>query len=126
MDTLTYQSAQVRPERKMSASRGRTGPQEQKLCLYGVCRMTRVQVWDGDGKTYLGEGELIGESKTYFWLVGDHIESLSPADERPPQWLIDEMENKGHKLIALPSNPKIQLDNGRIVFGCQVWWKRKN
>ena len=34
------------------------------------------------------------------------------------------MELHGWELDALPSNPKIELDSGEVVYGCQVWWTR--
>ena len=36
------------------------------------------------------------------------------GDEIPP-------ENVGGFNLAIP-NPKIELDNGKFVFGCECWW----
>lgn len=84
----------------------------------------RVKVWSGDGKTYLGEGKLVDRETVYFWEDGDGILSIDPPTEPPPEDVIEQMEQKGYTLIEWPSNPKIILDDGTIVYGCQVWWKR--
>ncbi len=85
----------------------------------------RVKVWSGDAKTYLGEGELMGEETVYFWHVGDQILSLPPANLPPPPEIVEHMADEGYELIEMPDNPKILLDMGEVVYGCQVWWKPK-
>jgi hypothetical protein len=86
--------------------------------------MKRVRVWSGDGETYLGEGELVGEVTVYYWYkAGVAIESLLDAEQRPHDDLVALMAERGFVLIESDGNPKIVLDDGTVKYGCQVWWK---
>lgn len=76
----------------------------------------KVKVWNGDQSEYLGEGTYVGEVTVYFVRTDDGIQSASNAEERPQGVSEDQ-------IIESPDNPKIVLDNGRTVYGCQVWWK---
>ena len=73
----------------------------------------RVQVHSGDGKTFIGNGTYVGEVTVYIIRGNDSIFSAKNAEEIPEGTDVAEM---------LPSNPKIELDSGEIVYGCQVWW----
>lgn len=80
----------------------------------------RVRVFGGDGETPLGEGVYEGEVPVYFVEhAAGHITSLENAEEEPPA----DMVPPGSHVVKLPSNPKIRLDSGRVVYGCQVWWE---
>lgn len=85
----------------------------------------RVRVWAGDGATYLGEGEYVGEA-TVHYVVDPEGTLLSMHDAEappdlstfPPGSVVEESEG----------NPKIVLDapmpdGRRVVYGCQCWWK---
>lgn len=81
----------------------------------------RVQVWSGDQSDFLGEGELVGEATVYFLACDDgSLISMNNPEERPPPELVAE---KGGEIIESKDNPKIRLDDGSFVYGCQVWWK---
>ena len=87
----------------------------------------RVTVWSGDRSKCLGEGELVGHVKVWcFRLPDGTLASGTMCEEMPPRELIREMEEKGARLGQLLSNPKIMLDTGEVVYGCQVWWERKS
>ncbi len=78
---------------------------------------TRVKVWSGDQKTYLGEGTLIGFVTVYFLVENDgSLKSGANAEEKPVGYPED-------RIVEATGNPKIRLDNGEFVYGCQVWWE---
>jgi hypothetical protein len=80
----------------------------------------RVRVWNGDQSEYLGEGNYLGEVTVYYIVMPDgSLRSCSNAEEQPPQ----EMIPPGATVQAAPGNPKIVLDSGEVVYGCQVWWE---
>lgn len=81
----------------------------------------RVQVWSGDQSEYLGEGTLVGEATVYFLACDDgSLVSMPNPEEEPPAEMVRE---KGGEVVRAPNNPKIELDDGRVVYGCQVWWR---
>jgi hypothetical protein len=80
----------------------------------------RVRVHDGSGEKLLGEGTYVGDVKVYFMAMPDgSLQSLSNAEEEPTPELIP----PGAEVICSEDNPKIVLDSGRTVYGCQVWWE---
>ncbi len=77
----------------------------------------RVKVQSGDGSEDLGEGTLVGFVPVYIFRHGaGSLLSFSMAEEKPPHALEGELEK-------IEGNPKIVLDSGRTVYGCQVWWE---
>lgn len=76
----------------------------------------RVKVWNGDKSEYLGEGKCIDAVTVYIVKTEDGISSSDNPEEKP--WGVDEDD-----ILELSNNPKILLDNGQIVYGCQVWWE---
>lgn len=50
-------------------------------------------------------GRYLGEVDLYY--TSDGISETKPA---------------GDSYRLLPQNPKLQLDTGEVVYGCQVWW----
>lgn len=77
----------------------------------------RVRVWNGDQSDYLGEGDLVGEVDVYYVrTAAGEIE----APQQPEILPVDLPE--GASVIRAGKNPKIVLDSGRTVYGCQVWW----
>lgn len=84
----------------------------------------KVEVFDGAGKNFLGFGNLVGNVTVYIIGKPDgSIVSLQNAEERPSDKVIAE---HGGELIISEDNPKIVLDDGRVVYGCQVWWHEAN
>jgi hypothetical protein len=80
----------------------------------------RVRVWNGDQSEYLGEGNYVGNVKVYFVRMDDgSIRSLHNAEEEPEPYQIP----NGGEIISSDDNPKIILDSGDTVYGCQVWWE---
>lgn len=81
----------------------------------------RVEVFDGDGSEFLGYGEYVGNVSVYVIVMPDgSIKSLKNAEQKPSD---EEVTNLGGELLEVENNPKIVLDNGRVVYGCQVWWQ---
>lgn len=81
---------------------------------------TRVSVISGDGKTNLGFGKYVGTVTTYAILSSDgEFLSLDNAEEKPSDEIV---QAKGGELITCDDVPKIELDAGGVVYGCQVWW----
>ena len=87
--------------------------------------MIRVRVWSGDGQTSRGLGNLVGYPPVFFFRGPRGVLlSHKECEERPSPELIKEMEEQEATLVEIPSNPKIVLDNGDVVYGCQVYWER--
>lgn len=79
----------------------------------------RVKVWNGDQSEFLGEGNYVGDVTIYaIQMPNGSLQSNSNAEIEPSPESVPE----GGVVRKLPNNPKIILDNGRTVYGCQVWW----
>lgn len=83
----------------------------------------RVDVWNGDQSEYLGKGILVGHVAVYFMVNASEfpptqIKTMHNPELEPPAHLVPD----GWKVIKRDDNPKIILDNGETVYGCQVWW----
>lgn len=76
----------------------------------------RVKVWNGDKSKYLGEGTMVGFVPVYIIRNPEGGISSNTFAEEKPEGIPDELIEK------IDSNPKIVLDDGRIVYGCQTWW----
>lgn len=85
----------------------------------------RVHVHSGDGKTDLGEGRYVGDVKVYCFLHKSdmHIRSMHDAESPPSEELIETLKKEGFIYQEIGQNPKIVLDSGDTVYGCQVWWE---
>ena len=82
----------------------------------------RLRVQNGDRSKDLGEGTYLGDVKLYFFRMPDgSLRSRSDAEEEPSEALLEELQQAGGKLVTM-ENPKIELDSGEIVYGCQTWW----
>lgn len=82
----------------------------------------RVEVWDGTGDKSLGDGTYVGDVAVYFiQLKSGDLQSLHNAEEEPAAELVP----AGGRVIRRDGNPKIILDSGDTVYGCQVWWQVK-
>lgn len=80
----------------------------------------RVQVWNGDQSVFLGNGELVGTATVYFIACeGGVLYSSENPEERPTEKALAELQGE---LVESADNPKIRLDDGSYVYGCQVWW----
>jgi len=78
----------------------------------------RVRVWNGDQSEFLGEGNYIGNVTIYVIEMPDgSLRSNTNAEIEP------EDVPEGGVVRKLNNNPKIVLDNGQTVYGCQVWWE---
>jgi len=83
------------------------------MCRAGL----RVEVFDGSGKERLGLGTMMGFVDVYIIRGEDgHLYSSDDAEKKPKGF-------PGKIIDKIKGNPKIQLDDGRIVYGCQTWWK---
>lgn len=78
----------------------------------------RVKVLNGDGTQELGFGEYVGDVGVYVTNMPGVIQSMTMAEEPIPPELL-----QGRQQHFIPNNPKIVLDSGEVVYGCQVWWE---
>jgi hypothetical protein len=77
----------------------------------------QVKVYAGDGQTFLGLGNYVGNETVYFYQdESGNLLSCSDATQVPADVPAD-------KIQKTEGNPKIILDNGQVVYGCQVWWE---
>ena len=80
----------------------------------------RVKVHDGTGEHFIGYGEYVGEVDVYVVVMPDgSLRSLGNAEKMPP----DDMIPEGSIVKKIRKNPKIQMDDGSVRYGCQVWWE---
>lgn len=80
----------------------------------------RVKVFDGTGERYLGQGDYLGTTTVYVIVMPDgSLRSMKNAEEPPPESEVPE----GAIVKKIQNNPKIQMDNGDVKYGCQVWWE---
>lgn len=87
----------------------------------------RVRVHNGDGSKLLGMGTYEKNVEVYFVHKKDgYIQSLHNAEKKPTDEELAELLKEGDELICSPDNPRIKLDNGDVVYGCQVWWEVVN
>lgn len=103
-----------------------------------VRRMTRVKVWEtvdpnDPDAGYLGEGVLLGcvpiaevypieeQKRVFLEFLRKDTPSLFSDEEEEAETLalIDQSfeQRRGR------TTPKIRLDSGKIVYGCEVWWE---
>ncbi len=81
----------------------------------------KVQVFEGEGGDFLGFGDLVSNVTVYAIAKPDgSMVSLQNAEEQP---FDDVVAAHGGELLIIEDNPKIVLDSGRVVYGCQVWWR---
>ena len=78
----------------------------------------KVLVRDGSGQKILGYGKYVGSTKVWVLQMPDGSLRSAPNAEAMPQNV-----PPGAKLYQTDNNPKIILDDGRVVYGCQVWWE---
>ena len=86
----------------------------------------RVQILSGDYKEDFGFGRFVfgrylGNVTTYSFETDDgSLLSFYDAEHRPSE---EEIARHRGELVVNRENPKIRLDNGRVVYGCRVVWK---
>ncbi len=78
----------------------------------------RVAVFSGNLRKSLGEGLIIGFVTVHTIRKPDgSLVSLKNAEKVPPKRL-----TRGREFLTWSGVPKIRLDTGRVVYGCQVHW----
>lgn len=83
----------------------------------------RVRVWS-EQSGFLGEGMHAGTATVYLFRTdGDHLFFVGNPSKMPADYLIEEVRRMGGELEIVEDNPRILLDSGDIVYGCQVWWE---
>jgi len=89
-----------------------------------VTRM-RVEVWNGTGETYLGKGYFVGLVDVYAIHTGPFGYILSEEDptKEPSEENLKWAEENGGEYSLIKLNPKLKMDDGRIIYGCQCWWQ---
>lgn len=56
----------------------------------------------------------VSDSQVEFFGFGNYVGDFVPTEA--VGWLADIAKEVGRK------NPKIELDNGEFVYGCECWW----
>lgn len=79
----------------------------------------RVKVMSGDGTKLVGYGNYSEDVTTYVAVMPDGSLRSNSNAEVP----LDVSQVPGAVLRKIDHNPKIVLDDGRVVYGCQVWWE---
>lgn len=107
------------------------------------CNGTRVKVWKfinqkNPDEGYIGEGKLVGHvqmtevmtKKEYKEAKRKFVSNVLKQMGMPDKGLIFEGYFKKHwkreqeiQPFEKQTTPKIILDSGEVVYGCQVWWK---
>lgn len=83
-----------------------------------VMQARRVKVRSGDGSEDLGLGTYVGDVDVYYIrMPNGTLQSLANAELQPTD------VPPGGKVLKSSGNPKILLDSGDTVYGCQVWWE---
>lgn len=88
----------------------------------GIQPGQRVVVFDGRGELPLGLGRYVGEARVYIAVGGTKSHPIMRTGrnaEVPPILRLEEQ----HYEIVTQMNPKLVLDDGRVFYGCQVWWE---
>ena len=85
----------------------------------------RISAISGDGKENLGKGWYVGNVNVYSFrdFSTMSLHTLSNAEQRPSDQLIEAQSALGRELDILENNPKLVMDNGEVYYGCQVWWE---
>lgn len=84
---------------------------------------SKVRVYAGDGKTLLGIGTYTGDVTVWFWrMPGGNLLSNEDAGVKPDEVQTQAIEKEGGRIMSSEDNPRIVLEDGRVVYGCQVWW----
>lgn len=88
-------------------------------------RTAVVDVWAGDDGAYLGRGKLAGFVTTWHVkLPSGNITSVANPELPPTKEDIDEIIEAEGTIVLSNDMPKIVLDSGQVVYGCQVFWSR--
>lgn len=81
-----------------------------------------VEVWGGDKETFLGDGKIIDIVTVY--AAKDKNGNLY-TDDNPEEPFPEDLMPEGSETITIEGNVKIELNNEKIVYGCQTWWAPK-
>lgn len=82
----------------------------------------RVVVFDSEDSSEGKPGVYAGSVTVYVILspVNQAIRSLKFAEQRPSPEEVAAVPDG--EVAELHNNPKIILDSGEVIYGCQVWW----
>ena len=79
-----------------------------------------VNVWDSARTQLLGVGVYEGDVDVYFAVNDETQEAMSKQD---PTEDIAEADLPAGFRVEKTKSPKIVLNTGLTVYGCQVWWE---
>ena len=75
----------------------------------------RVKVWNGDRSSFLGEGEYRDNVDVYYWRTREGVASCEDPTQKP--------EGVSEDYLMTSETPRIFMDDGSVVYGCQTWWE---
>lgn len=83
-------------------------------------RVVAVRNTDDDGTVYIfGRGEYVGDEVPPEDIVFMGVSFRQAMEQWVKAGMVKDMEEARERL---PENPKIVLDNGKVVWGCECWW----
>lgn len=84
----------------------------------------RVHILSGDTKHDLGTGDFLGYVELHIIRKDDsYLFAEKDKNGNYPKAFQKEVDKGLENVFVYELNPKIKLDNGGIVYGCQVWWE---
>lgn len=84
--------------------------------MVALSQQIRVRVRSGDGTKDLGKGTYVGDVDVYYATKDGVLLSLQNAEAPPMPGDLP----AGAVVRKSHGNPKIILDTGEVVYGCQV------
>lgn len=80
----------------------------------------RVAVYDGGRTKLIGKGVYDSDVPVYFAVNAEEGQMMSKQD---PTQEIEEDKIPAGFVVEQRVSPKFILDDGAVLYGCQVWWE---
>jgi hypothetical protein len=81
----------------------------------------RVAVVSADRKTFLGFGTYVGDFQ-HPQLTEEYAQAAESLPDIPDEHRAEMAARIRAGETHFGKNPKLQLDNGQIAWGCETWW----
>ncbi len=83
----------------------------------------KVKVLNGDGSAELGVGEYTRNVGVFVFVFPEGLRTVGDATVIPTLEVIEYHLKAGADLTYILDNPEIVMEDGSVVYGCQVWWE---